>query len=67
MGIYKTNLTSPYFIDAPATSQESQSCICVLGVAILPDVTSFRLDFETALFSLPVNYLKDLRDFGLDK
>ena len=30
-----------------ATSQESESCICVLGVAILPDVTSFRLDFET--------------------
>ena len=47
MGIYKTNLTSPYFIDAPATSQESESCICVLGVAILPDVTIFRLDFET--------------------
>ena len=30
-----------------ATSQESESCICVLGVAILPDVTIFRLDFET--------------------
>ena len=47
MGVNKTNLTSPYFIDASATSQESESCICVLGVAILPDVTSFRLDFET--------------------
>ena len=25
------------------------------------------LEFITFLFSLPVNYLKDLRDFGLDK
>jgi hypothetical protein len=48
MGIYKTNLTSPYFIDAPATSQESQSCICVLGGSDFAwCVTIFRLDFET--------------------
>jgi len=47
MGVYKTNLSPPYFIEVPATSQESESCICVLGVAILPDVTIFQLDFET--------------------
>ena len=47
MGVYKTNLSPPYFIEVSATSQKSESCICVLGVAILPDVTIFRLDFET--------------------
>jgi hypothetical protein len=47
---HKTSLTSPLFIEAPVPHQESeQSCICVLGVSILPLSAIFRLDLEMGL------------------
>ena len=46
----KTSLTLPFFTEVPAPSQESEwSCICVLGVSILPLSTIFLLDFRTVL------------------
>jgi hypothetical protein len=48
----KTSLILPLLIEVPVPSQESeQSCICMLGVSILPLSTMFLLDFvnfETA-------------------
>jgi hypothetical protein len=44
----KTSLTPPLLIEVPVPRQESeQSCICVLGVLILPLYTIFLLDFGT--------------------
>ena len=43
---YKTNLTLPLCIKVPVPSQESeQSCICVLGLSILPLSTIRIFDF----------------------
>ena len=44
----KTSLTMPLFIEVSVPSQQSkQSCICVLGVSILPVSTICLLDFGT--------------------
>ena len=59
--IYKTNLTTPRFIEVPVPSHESeQSCNCVFGVSILPSSTTLIFDFVNAptvwyflLFSMP--------------
>ena len=46
---HKTSLTPPLFIEVPVPSRESdQSCICVLGVWILPLYASFLLNSKTA-------------------
>ena len=40
------SLTTPHFIELPVPNQESeQSCLCVLGVSILPLSEIFPLDF----------------------
>jgi hypothetical protein len=40
---YKSSLTSPRFSEVPISSKESErSCICVLGVSILPLSTNFQ-------------------------
>jgi len=45
---HKTSITLPLFIEVPVPSQESErSCICVLGVSILPLSTILLLDFRT--------------------
>jgi len=42
---HKISLSPPFFIDVPVPSQESErSCICVLGVSILPLSTILRFD-----------------------
>jgi len=42
---HKTSLTLPLFIEVPVPSQESErSCICVLGVSILPLSTILILE-----------------------
>jgi hypothetical protein len=46
--ILKASLTPPLLIHVPVPTQESgQSCICVLGVSILPLSTIFLWDFGT--------------------
>jgi len=45
---HKTSLIQPLFIIVPVPRQErEQSCICVLGVPILPTSTILPLDFGT--------------------
>ena len=45
---HKISLTPPLLIEVPVPRQESErSCICVLGVLILPLYTIFLLDFGT--------------------
>ena len=44
---HKTSLTPQLFIEVPVPRQESdQSCICVLGVSIVPVSTILIFDFE---------------------
>jgi len=42
----KTSLTQPLYIEVPVPSQESErSCICALGVSILPWILPMLLQF----------------------
>ena len=44
--LFYFSLTTPHFIEVPVPNQESeQSCLCVLGVSILPLSEIFPLDF----------------------
>jgi len=46
--VHKTSLTPPLFIEVPVPSLEIKgSCICMLGISILPLSTIFLLHFGT--------------------
>jgi hypothetical protein len=48
VGVHKTRLAPPLFIEAPVPNQESyQSCMCLLAVWILPLFTNLIFQFGT--------------------